>query len=137
PLDVLSKVGGAEIAGIAGLIIGASAKRIPVVLDGFISTAGALVAVRLKPEIKDYLFASHNSVEKGHKVMLDMLGLRPMLDLDLRLGEGTGSALGISLAEAAVKILNEMATFEQAGVSEGTRRLRLLSFPKGGPGGIL
>ncbi|MDO8425879.1 MAG: nicotinate-nucleotide--dimethylbenzimidazole phosphoribosyltransferase, partial [Deltaproteobacteria bacterium] len=104
PIDVLSKLGGAEIAGIAGLIIGAAAKRVPVVVDGFISTAGALVAYELKNEVKDYLFSAHNSVEKGHSVMLKRIGLRPLIDLNLRLGEGTGAALGISLVEAGVKI---------------------------------
>ena len=118
PLDVLSKVGGYEIAGIAGLIIGASARRIPVVIDGFISSAGALVAVSLKREISQYLFASHLSVEKGHLAILEFIGLKPLLDLNLRLGEGTGACLGISLVEAGVKILTEMATFEGAGVSE-------------------
>ncbi len=118
PLDVLSKVGGYEIAGIAGLIIGASACRIPVVIDGFISSAGALVAVSLKKEISQYIFASHLSVEKGHLAILDRIGLNPLLDLNLRLGEGTGACLGISLVEAGVKILTEMATFEGAGVSE-------------------
>lgn len=118
PIDVLSKLGGAEIAGIAGLIIGAAAKRVPVVVDGFISTAGALVAYELKNEVKDYLFSAHNSVEKGHSVMLKRIGLRPLIDLSLRLGEGTGAALGISLVEAGVKIYNEMATFGDAGVCE-------------------
>lgn len=120
PLDVLSKVGGAEIAAIAGLIIGASARRVPVVVDGFISTAGALVAYELNPLVSDYIFASHNSVEKGHRVMLERMRLRPFVDLDLRLGEGTGAAIGISLVEAGVKIYNEMATFGDAGVSEKT-----------------
>ncbi|MDP2688718.1 MAG: nicotinate-nucleotide--dimethylbenzimidazole phosphoribosyltransferase, partial [Deltaproteobacteria bacterium] len=117
PLDVLSKVGGAEIAGIAGLVLGAARRRVPVVIDGFISTAGALIASELKPEVKGYIFASHNSVERGHRVMLERLGHRPFVDLDLRLGEGTGAAIGISLVEAALKIYNEMATFEDAGVS--------------------
>lgn len=118
PLDVVSKVGGAEIAGIAGLVIGAAARRIPVVVDGFISTAGALIACELEPTIKECLFASHNSVERGHRVMLERMKLRPMLDLDLRLGEGTGAALAITLIEASVKIYNEMATFADAGVAE-------------------
>lgn len=120
PLDVLSKVGGAEIAAIAGLIIGAAAQRVPVVVDGFISTAGALVAFELNPLVRDYIFASHNSVEKGHRVMLERMNLKPFVDLDLRLGEGTGAAIGISLVEAGVKIYNEMATFGDAGVSEKT-----------------
>lgn len=118
PLDVLSKVGGAEIAGIAGLIIGAAAKRVPVVVDGFISTAGALVAFEMEPKVRDYMFAAHNSVEKGHRVMLERMRMRPFVDLDLRLGEGTGAAIAISMVEAAVKIYNEMATFGDAGVSE-------------------
>ena len=118
PVDVLSKVGGAEIAGITGLVLGAASRRVPVVADGFISTAGALVAVEMKPEAADYIFASHNSVEKGHRVMLEHMGLDPILDLGLRLGEGTGAALAISIVEAAVRVYNEMATFGDAGVSE-------------------
>ncbi|MEE8185231.1 MAG: nicotinate-nucleotide--dimethylbenzimidazole phosphoribosyltransferase [Thermodesulfobacteriota bacterium] len=118
PLDVLSKVGGTEIAGIAGLILGASAKRIPVVIDGFISTAGALIAHELEPMTKDYTFAAHTSVERGHWIMLERMDLTPILNLNLRLGEGTGAALGISMIEAGVKIYNEMATFGEAGVSE-------------------
>ena len=118
PIDVLSKVGGAEIAGITGLILGAASKRVPVVVDGFISTAGALVAVKLNEDVADYLFAAHRSVEQGHTVMLSLLGLDPILDLDMRLGEGTGSALAMGVIEAGVKIYNEMATFGDAGVSE-------------------
>ncbi|HAK89254.1 MAG TPA: nicotinate-nucleotide--dimethylbenzimidazole phosphoribosyltransferase [Nitrospiraceae bacterium] len=117
-VDVLSKVGGAEIGGIAGLVLGAAANRIPVVIDGFISTAGALIAYCIKPEVKDYIFAAHNSVEKGHKAMLDKMGLKPILDLDLRLGEGTGAALAMLMIEAGLKIYKEMATFGEAGVSE-------------------
>lgn len=119
PIDVLAKVGGAEIAGICGLVLGAAKNRIPVVIDGFISTAGALIAYELEHKVKDYMFAAHNSVEKGHKVMLERIGLRPFIDLDLRLGEGTGAAIGISLIEAGIKIYKEMATFGDAGVSEG------------------
>ncbi|HBO84704.1 MAG: nicotinate-nucleotide--dimethylbenzimidazole phosphoribosyltransferase [Deltaproteobacteria bacterium GWC2_42_11] len=122
PIDVLAKVGGAEIGGIAGLILGAAKNRIPVVIDGFISTAGALIAYELEPKVKDYMFAAHNSVERGHKIMLERIGLRPFVDLDLRLGEGTGAALGISLIEAGVKIYREMATFNDAGVSESEER---------------
>lgn len=118
PIDVLAKVGGAEIAGIAGLILGAASARIPVVVDGFISTAGALIAYELKPAVREFIFASHNSVERGHRVMLERMRLRPIFDLDLRLGEGTGAALAISIIEAGVKIYNEMATFGDAGVSE-------------------
>ena len=119
PVDVLSKVGGAEIGGICGLVLGAVARGIPVVVDGFISTAGALLAMKMKPEVKDYLFASHNSVERGHSVMLNILRQKPFVDLEMRLGEGTGSALGIFLIEAGIRIYNEMATFKDAGVSEG------------------
>ncbi|MDD2320154.1 MAG: nicotinate-nucleotide--dimethylbenzimidazole phosphoribosyltransferase [Geobacteraceae bacterium] len=118
PLDVLTKVGGLEIAGIAGLIIGCAANRIPVVVDGFISTSGALIAAAMNPLIRDYLFAAHESVEIGHRAMLDLLAAEPILDLRLRLGEGTGAALAMGLIEAGVKIMKEMATFEQAGVAE-------------------
>jgi len=117
PLDVLQKVGGLEIAAIAGLVLGCAANKIPVVVDGFISTAGALIASELHPNLRDYLFAAHESVEVGHRFMLERLGARPILDLDLRLGEGTGGALAMPLLEAGVKILIEMATFEQAGVA--------------------
>lgn len=118
PIDVLSKVGGAEIGGIAGLILGAAANRSPVVIDGFISTAGALIAYCLEPKTKDYMFAAHKSVEVGHTAMLEKIGLRPILDLDLRLGEGTGAALALLMIEAGLKIYKEMATFGDAGVSE-------------------
>lgn len=118
PIDVLSKVGGAEIGGIAGLILGAASLRIPVVIDGFISTAGALIAYCLESRTRDYMFAAHNSVEIGHKAMLDKMGLRPILDLDLRLGEGTGAALAMLMIEAGLKIYKEMATFGEAGVSK-------------------
>ncbi len=118
PLDVLAKVGGLEIGGIAGVILGAAAHRLPVVIDGFIAGAGALIAAGLAPQVKDYLIAAHLSVERGHRLVLERLGLTALLNLNMRLGEGTGAALGISLVEAAVKILNEMATFAEAGVSE-------------------
>ena len=117
-IDVLAKIGGFEIGGICGVIVGAAAHRIPVVIDGFVSGAAALIAVGLSPRVKDYLIASHCSVEIGHKAILKYLGLKPILDLELRLGEGTGAALGIFLVEAAAKILAEMATFAEAGVSE-------------------
>jgi nicotinate-nucleotide--dimethylbenzimidazole phosphoribosyltransferase len=122
PLDVLTKVGGLEIAGIAGLVLGAAANRIPVVVDGFISTAGALIASEMHPHARDYLFAAHASVEVGHRMMLEWIGAEPILDLQLRLGEGTGAALAMGLIEAAVKVLNEMATFSEAGVAEGVAR---------------
>ncbi|MBI1794466.1 MAG: nicotinate-nucleotide--dimethylbenzimidazole phosphoribosyltransferase [Chloroflexi bacterium] len=117
-LDVLAKVGGFEIGGLVGVMIGAASKRKPVMADGFISTAAAMIAVTLAPQCKDYLIAAHRSKENGHHWMLEWLGLKPLLDLDLRLGEGTGAALGISLAEAACKILAGMATFDEAGVSD-------------------
>jgi nicotinate-nucleotide--dimethylbenzimidazole phosphoribosyltransferase len=118
PVGVLAAVGGFELAGVAGLILGAAAHRIPVVLDGFITGAAALLAVALKKESRDYLIASHQSAEPGHRAVLASLGLRPLLDLDLRLGEGTGACLGISLVCGAIKILTQMATFEDAGVSD-------------------
>jgi len=117
PVDVLSKIGGAEIGGIAGLCIGAAERGIPVVVDGFISTAGALIAWALTPVVADYLFAAHNSQEIGHRAMLEHMGLRPILDLDLRLGEGTGAALAMTLLDAGLKIYMEMATFQEAGVT--------------------
>jgi nicotinate-nucleotide--dimethylbenzimidazole phosphoribosyltransferase len=117
-MDVLSKVGGFEIGGIAGVILAGAKYRIPVVIDGFISGAAALIAASLSPAVKPYLIASHQSVEQGHKIVLEHLGLKPLLNLDLRLGEGTGAALGIFLVEASLKVLDEMATFAEAGVSE-------------------
>ncbi len=117
-IDVLQKVGGFEIGGLAGVILAGAANKIPVVIDGFISGAAALIAYSLEPKVKEYLIAAHCSVEQGHKIILEYLGLNPLLDFNLRLGEGTGAALGIIMVEAGVKILNEMATFESAGVSE-------------------
>ncbi|MCX5701178.1 MAG: nicotinate-nucleotide--dimethylbenzimidazole phosphoribosyltransferase [Candidatus Omnitrophica bacterium] len=116
--DVLSKVGGFEIAGLAGIILAATSKKVPVIIDGFISGSAALVAFKITPKVKDYMIAAHCSVESGHKHILEHIGLRPLFDLDLRLGEGTGGALGIGLADAAVKILTQMATFKSANVSE-------------------
>ena len=118
PLDVLARVGGFEIGGLAGVILGAAANHIPVVIDGFISGAAALIAAGLSPTAREYLIAAHLSMEAGHRVALDHLGLTPLLNLNMRLGEGTGAALAISIAEAAAKILDEMTTFEEAGVSE-------------------
>jgi len=122
PIDVLSKVGGAEIAGITGLILGAAGRRIPVVIDGLISTAGALIAYAIEPAARDYMFAGHRSVEAGHMSMLRKMGLKPILDLDLRLGEGTGGALAMLLIEAGLKIYKGMATFDEAGVSDGKEK---------------
>lgn len=118
PLEVLAKVGGLEIGGLAGVMLGAASLHIPVVIDGFISGAAALIAVSLAPQLKDYLIASHVSAEAGHRLLLKHLGLRPLLDLEMRLGEGTGAALGIILSEAAARTLAEMATFAEAEVSE-------------------
>ena len=118
PIDLLAKVGGFEIGGLAGVILAGAAQRIPVAIDGFASGAAALIATSLSPQAKDYLIAAHVSAEAGHKLILDFLGLKPLLNLNMRLGEGTGAALGIFLAEAAVRILGQMATFAEAGVSE-------------------
>lgn len=118
PLDVLAKVGGLEIAGLCGVILGAASRRVPVVVDGFISGAAALVAARLQPAVKAFLIASHQSVEIGHAVIWEDLGLRPILNLGMRLGEGTGAVLAFHILEAAVRLLNEMATFSEAGVSD-------------------
>jgi len=118
PLDVLAKVGGFEIGGLVGVMLGAAVHRIPVVIDGFISGAAALIATALSPKLKDFLIAGHVSVEAGHKWLLRHLGLKPLLDFDMRLGEGTGAALGIFLTEASARVLAEMATFTEAGVSQ-------------------
>ncbi|MBI5528564.1 MAG: nicotinate-nucleotide--dimethylbenzimidazole phosphoribosyltransferase [Deltaproteobacteria bacterium] len=120
PIAVLAKVGGAEIGGIAGIIIGAAANRVPVVVDGFISTAGALVAERLDSRTADFMFAAHRSVEPGHAIMMEAMRLQPILDLGMRLGEGTGAALAMTIIEASLKIYKEMASFDQAGVSRKT-----------------
>ena len=118
PLDVLAKVGGFEIGGLVGIMLAAAAYRIPIVLDGFISAAAALIATALAPRLKDFLIAAHLSAEPGHKIILQHLRLKPLLNLGMRLGEGTGAALGIFLAEASARILAEMSTFAEAGVSE-------------------
>ena len=119
PLDVLAKIGGFEIGGLVGVMLAASAHRVPVVIDGFISGAAALIATALSPELNDFLISAHVSAEAGHQLLLRHLGLNPLLDLGMRLGEGTGAALGIFLAEAAARVLAEMSTFAEAGVSEG------------------
>lgn len=121
PLDALSKVGGFEIAGLVGVTLGAAAQRVPVLLDGFITSIAALAAVRLVPAAADYLIASHRSVEVGHRGILDALALDPLFDLSLRLGEGSGAALAMPLVDAALRILHEMATFADAGVSDSGR----------------
>ncbi len=116
-LDILAEVGGLEIAGLVGIALGAARAGRAAVMDGFIATAAALAAVRLCPRVRDYLFASHRSVEPGHIALLDALELRPLFDLGLRLGEGTGAALALPILEAGAAILREMATFSSAGVS--------------------
>ena len=118
PVEVLARVGGFEIGGLVGVMLGAAAHRIPVVIDGFISGSAALIATAMSPELKGFLIAAHLSAEAGHRLLLEHLGLQPLLDLGMRLGEGTGAALGISLAETAARILSEMSTFTEAGVSE-------------------
>ena len=117
-MDVLHKVGGLEIAGLAGVMVAAASRRIPVVVDGFISTAAAMIAVGLAPSARNYLISAHQSVEVGHQAMLQHLNLKPLLDLNMRLGEGTGAALAFHLIEASTRILREMATFDEAGVSD-------------------
>jgi nicotinate-nucleotide--dimethylbenzimidazole phosphoribosyltransferase len=117
PLDVLSKVGGFEIGAITGAILAGAFSKKPVVIDGFISGAGALIAHALCPPVTDYLFAGHQSEERGHKIMLDHMALTPILNLGMRLGEGTGAALAMHIIEAAALVIKEVLTFEQAGVS--------------------
>ncbi|MBF0568899.1 MAG: nicotinate-nucleotide--dimethylbenzimidazole phosphoribosyltransferase [Nitrospirae bacterium] len=118
PIDVLMKVGGAEIGAIAGLCLGAAELRLPVVIDGFISTAGAVVAYGLNETVKEYMFSAHRSHEIGHRAILAHMGLMPMLELDMRLGEGTGAAIAMTILDASLKIYREMATFQDAGVSD-------------------
>jgi nicotinate-nucleotide--dimethylbenzimidazole phosphoribosyltransferase len=120
-LDLLSKVGGFEIGGIAGLILGAASLKKPILVDGLISTAGALIACSLQPHCADYMIAAHRSVEQGHRLALDYLKKEPLLDLNLRLGEGTGAALAMHIVEAAVRVLTEVATFEEASVSQADK----------------
>jgi nicotinate-nucleotide--dimethylbenzimidazole phosphoribosyltransferase len=117
-LDVLAKVGGFEIGGIAGTILAAAFHRRAVVVDGFISTAAALIAHKLCPTVKDYLFAGHCSQEAGHRIMLKHLGLEPILDLGMRLGEGTGAALAMGVMDSAVRMFKEVLTFQEAGVAD-------------------
>lgn len=117
PLDVLAKVGGAEIGVMAGIILGAAVERVPVVSDGFIATAAAALALALCPRVQDYLFLSHLSPEPGHVALVESIEIKPLLHLDMRLGEGTGAALAMHLIEASAKLLTEMATFDSAGIA--------------------
>lgn len=119
PLEILSSLGGLEIACLTGLILGAALYKMPIVIDGFISTAAFVCAYKLEPKIKDYAFFSHLSAEKAHKQILEKVGAFPLLHLDMRLGEGTGAALALFLLQATANIFNNMATFEQAGVASG------------------
>ncbi len=119
PLDVLTKVGGFEIGGLVGVILGAAAHRCPVILDGLIAGAAALLAVGLAPVVREHLIAGHRSVEPGHTIALQALGLDPVLNLEMRLGEGTGGVLALAVVDAACRLLDEMATFEEAGVPTG------------------
>lgn len=116
-IEILAQVGGFEIGGIAGLILGAAALKKPVVVDGFISTAGALIAIAIEPFVRDYIICAHRSMEPGHRFMQEKIGCRPLLDMNLRLGEGTGAALAMNVVEAAVAVLTEVATFEEAAVA--------------------
>ncbi|RZN64813.1 MAG: nicotinate-nucleotide--dimethylbenzimidazole phosphoribosyltransferase [Candidatus Methanoliparum thermophilum] len=118
PIDILAKLGGFEIGGIVGVILASVSHRVPVVIDGFISGAAAAIAIELDRKIKDFMIASHKSLEIGHGVMLDYYGLKPILNLDMRLGEGTGAVLAMSLIELSCRVLNEMKTFDEAGVSD-------------------
>lgn len=117
-LGVLAAVGGLEIAALAGVVIGAAEEGVAVVSDGFISGAATLAALALCPVAREYVFPSHLSIEPGHKVLLDFLGLAPVFDLDMRLGEGTGAALAMSVIDAACSMMSGMATFAEAGVAE-------------------
>jgi len=121
PLDVLAKVGGFEIGGLAGLVIGAAAAGMPVVCDGLIATAGALIACELAPAAKAYLFASHRSVEVGHRFMHERLGVEPLLDLQFRLGEGTGAAVAMELLDAATRVLCDIKTFEEVAIEDAQK----------------
>ncbi len=123
PIDVLAKVGGFEIGGLAGIVIGAAKAGIPVVCDGLISTAGALIGCEIAKDVKSYLFASHNSVEVGHRFMLDHLGLTPLLDLAFRLGEGTGAAVAFELLDIATRILCEIKTFEEVAIIDAQNNI--------------
>ncbi len=118
PWDALRRVGGFEIAGMAGMIFGGARSGIPVVVDGFVASAAALVAMRLEPEIKSYLFFAHASAEQYHEAFLKREGIRPVLSLDMRLGEGTGSVLAMQIIAQAMECYNRMATFQSAGVSD-------------------
>jgi len=119
PIEILSLMGGLEIAGICGLFLGGAKNRFVVLADGFISCAGALLAMEIKPEVKDYIFFSHCSAERGHRLFFEKIKERPLLDLDMRLGEGTGAAIAMHIIDCAIRVYNEMATFEEVGIKAG------------------
>jgi nicotinate-nucleotide--dimethylbenzimidazole phosphoribosyltransferase len=120
-LEILAALGGFEIAGLAGVVLGAASSRIPVVLDGFIASTAALCAAKIAPRAAQYVIASHRSVETGHRVVLETLGCEPLFDMAMRLGEGTGAALAMPIVEAALRILHEMASFNEAQVTDSGR----------------
>jgi nicotinate-nucleotide--dimethylbenzimidazole phosphoribosyltransferase len=124
PLDLLARLGGFEIAAMCGLCLGAAAKRCAVIVDGFIATTAAAVTVRVRPAVRDYLIAAHRSTEPGHDPLLELLGQHPLLDLEMRLGEGTGAAIAVPVVRAAVEAFTRMATFESAGVSDAAGETR-------------
>ncbi len=121
PLDVLAKVGGFEIGGLAGVVLAAAANKIPVICDGLISTAGALIAYKLNPNVKDYLFAGHKSVEAGHQFMHREIGIEPVLDLGMRLGEGTGAAIAMQILSASARVLGDIKSFEETSIEDSNR----------------
>jgi nicotinate-nucleotide--dimethylbenzimidazole phosphoribosyltransferase len=118
PVDVLTKVGGLDIAGLVGCFLGAAIYRIPILIDGFISASAALIAIRIKPEVKNFIFSSHGSAEPGNLIVMEALGMEPMLNLGMRLGEGTGAALGFQVFDAAFAAYYQMGTFEDATIEQ-------------------
>ncbi|WP_175639192.1 nicotinate-nucleotide--dimethylbenzimidazole phosphoribosyltransferase [Metabacillus schmidteae] len=118
PIDLLTKIGGLEIAGMTGAMLGAASKRVPILVDGFICTIAALLAKQLSPNVADYMIVTHQSVEQGHGIALSLLGKKPILDLGLRLGEGTGAAITYPIIQSAALMVKEMATFDSAGISQ-------------------
>jgi nicotinate-nucleotide--dimethylbenzimidazole phosphoribosyltransferase len=121
PLETLAALGGFEIAGLAGVVLGAASRRVPVVLDGFIASTAAFCAAKIAPKAAQYVIASHRSVEAGHRAVLELLACQPLFELDMRLGEGTGAALAMPMIEAALRILGEMASFDEAHVTDTGR----------------
>ena len=118
PIDLMTKLGGFEIVAMAGAMLEAGRQRIPIILDGFICTVSAIIATKMNRRASDYMIAGHLSAEPGHRAALRYLGKQPLLELNMRLGEGTGAAIAYPIVEAATKMVSEMATFAEAGVSE-------------------